>query len=152
MRSRAALSRRELPARRAHSLDPAFGAGFTSGLGLGVGRETPMLSKTNPKPFFNVSSRLTLSLPFRWYGTPGCRMFVLSHPFAQESGEWMGHGEVSLQAAGNSGLRGRWSNGDRRGRLLAAYEGKRRGRQWLIGVGQQQAHLPYLRVGKRGLE
>jgi hypothetical protein len=38
--------------------DPALGAGFVSGLGFGAGRETPMLSKTNPKPFLSVARKL----------------------------------------------------------------------------------------------
>ena len=49
----------------AYSPDPALAAGFVSGFGFGVGRETPMLSKTNPKPFFNTSKKLIASLPFR---------------------------------------------------------------------------------------
>jgi hypothetical protein len=51
---------------RAYSPDPALAVGFVSGLGFGVGRETPMLSKTNPKPFLSVSKKLMVPLPFRF--------------------------------------------------------------------------------------
>jgi hypothetical protein len=54
-----------MKAKRAYSRDPALVAGFVLGLGLGAGRETPMLSKTNPKPFLSASSRLMVPLPFR---------------------------------------------------------------------------------------
>lgn len=57
-------SRPELAATRAYSFDPAFGAGLVSGLGFGAGRDTPMLSNTNPKPFLSVSRKLMVPLPF----------------------------------------------------------------------------------------
>ena len=52
------------PLDAAYSPDPALAAGFVSGLGFGIGRETPMLSKTNPKPFLSVSTKLMALLPF----------------------------------------------------------------------------------------
>jgi hypothetical protein len=61
-RRRGAASSRPVAA---YSPDPALGAGFVSGFGLGVGRETPMLSNTNPKPFFSTSKKLMVPLPFR---------------------------------------------------------------------------------------
>ena len=57
------------PLDAAYSPDPALAGGFVSGLGFGVGRETPMLSKTNPKPFLSVARKLmvptSLSFPIR---------------------------------------------------------------------------------------
>lgn len=44
---------------------PVFGAGLVSGLGFAVGRDTPMLSNTYPKPFFSASKKLIVQLPFR---------------------------------------------------------------------------------------
>jgi hypothetical protein len=43
----------------------ALAAGFVSGLGFGLGRETPKLSSTNPNPFLSVSRKLMVPLPFR---------------------------------------------------------------------------------------
>src|SRR5208337_817150 len=97
-----------------YSPDPAFAAGFVSGLGFGVGRETPMLSKTNPKPFFSVSTKLMTLLPFHFSARPSAQLAA----------------RALVVCSG-------WSNDSRRRRLAAVHDGDRRRRQWPVRVGQQ---------------
>jgi len=52
--------RRELASGRAYSPHHPLGAGGVSALGLGAGRDTPILSNTNPSPFFSASSKLII--------------------------------------------------------------------------------------------
>jgi len=83
-----------------YSPDPALAAGFVPGLGFGVGRETPMLSKTNPKPFFSVSKKLMVPLPFR---TSQASLYIrpittatVPHPFPRFLRKWVGNVQLFM--------------------------------------------------------
>ena len=74
--------------------------GFVSGFGFGAGRETPMLSKTNPKPFLSVSRKLMVPLPFR---TSPASLYIrpintatVPHPFPRFLRKWVGNVQLFM--------------------------------------------------------